>query len=298
MKPKSKKQPQRKPENVTYQAVVKQASAFLKEAGREGEMAERYLMDVNEWTLTDWIVKKNQSFPEAERMQYWDAMQKIVQEEWPYQYLTGRAWFYHYPFHVTPDTLIPRQETELLVSAVLKHIQKENISKTAKVLDIGTGSGAIAVTLKLECPTLNVTATDLSPAALVVAEENAHQLQSGAIDFRVGDLFEPVLGEMFDVIVSNPPYIAEDEIDVMGSDVLRHEPPQALFAKNHGYAIYWRILRKLKMYIRPGGYFLAECGYKQGPTLKEAFQSAFPKEEVTLISDYAGIERILVVHFD
>lgn len=279
----------------TYAAIVAEAAAFLEQAGREREIALNYLLDTQEWSFTDWIQHQRTEMPASERAAYREAIRTIVREVLPYQYATGQAWFYHYPFHVTPATLIPRQETEQLVDLVLKAIQTGRLAPTARVWDIGTGSGAIAVTLKRECDTLSVVASDVSAEALRVAKQNAHTLGSGNIDFRLGDLFAPVKGEQFDVIVTNPPYIAESERPYMGEDVLKHEPHSALFASQEGYAFYWRILAELAHYLAPGGYFLCECGFRQGATLKARFASAFPTWRVRLIDDYAGIPRVLVV---
>ncbi|MDO4670133.1 MAG: peptide chain release factor N(5)-glutamine methyltransferase [Aerococcus sp.] len=294
MKHKSNEE-QRKSEPCTYQAVVHQASAFLAAAGRDEEIAEYLLLDQQHWNLTEWITHQRQVMPPIEREHYETMIARIVDEMLPYQYVTGRAWFYRYSFQVNEATLIPRSETEELVRAVLEQIDTGTIPKTARVLDIGTGSGAIAITLKKECPTLSVVATDISSKALDVAKQNAERLVDGAIDFRCGDLFAPVSKDVFDVIVTNPPYIALDEREYMGVDVLKHEPKQALFADEEGYAIYWRLLQEMSEHLKPTGWSFAECGFRQGKTIQSRFQQSFPKRSVELIKDYAGIERIVVM---
>ena len=148
----------------------------------------------------------------------------------PIQYITGETEFYGLPFRVTPDVLIPRPETEHLVE---KAIELAFNFANLRIVDVGTGSGAIAVALADKLPKASITATDISSRALALAAENAKR-NGASIRFRVGDLFEPVDGERFQIIVSNPPYAATTDRDSLDVEVRDYEPAQALFAGEDG----------------------------------------------------------------
>jgi len=198
--------------------------------------------------------------------------------------------FYGREFRVTPATLIPRQETEELVEWIL-----ETTTDTAiRVLDVGTGSGAIALSLAAERPNWQLTATDISAAAVQVAQTNAQRLNVD-VTFKVGDLLAPVMGQRFDIIVSNPPYIDRTELPEMDESVKRYEPQGALFAANHGLAFYQRFAAELRDYLVPDGQFFAEIGYRQGPAVREIFQTALPTATVTIKADIDGHDRMVRV---
>lgn len=207
----------------------------------------------------------------------------------PVQYALGHAAFYGREFQVDRRVLIPRQETEELVDWVLRDHPK---ATTQSVLDIGTGSGAIAVTIAAERPTWDVTASDISSEALEVAQANAKQY-APQVGFLQSDLFENIKGQ-YDVIINNPPYIAEDERAVMDESVLNFEPDQALFAEDQGLAIYEAIAPELLAHLKPNGEAYFEIGYQQGPALVDLF-SQLPATQVTLQQDMSGHDRMLKV---
>ena len=204
----------------------------------------------------------------------------------PVAYLTGRREFYGREFRVTPDVLIPRPDTETLVEAALGKLA---LKSRAEVLDLGTGSGCIAVTLSLERPAARVTAVDLSQSALRVAHENAEAL-GARIDFLQGTWFGPLGERQFDLIVSNPPYIAADDPHLQRGD-LRFEPAMALAAGKDGLDEIRRIVTAAPGYLKSGGWLLFEHGHDQAGACRDLLLSTgFGK--LASLADLAGIPRV------
>ncbi len=187
----------------------------------------------------------------------------------PMAYLLGTREFYGRPFRVNEQVLIPRPETELLVETVLDCLHGQ---ATPAVLDLGTGSGAIAVTLALEAPHANVSASDVSPAALAVARDNAAQLNA-AVTFIESDWWQALPPQRFDVIVSNPPYIAAGDPHLQQGD-LRFEPPQALTDDADGLSAYREIIAHASGYLQAGGWLWLEHGYDQAAAVRELLEQA------------------------
>jgi release factor glutamine methyltransferase len=198
----------------------------------------------------------------------------------PTQYITGRQEFYGREFRVTPDVLIPRPETEHLVEAALAR-------SAETILDIGTGSGAIAVTLALETKA-RVVATEVSLAALQIARQNAHTLNA-QIDFVACDLGAALANESFDLVVSNPPYIAARDRSSLQPEVRDHEPALALFAGEDGLAIYHRLIPEAQRLLRPGGWLMIELG--DAVAVREM---CIDWTGVEIVNDLAGIPRVLI----
>ncbi len=204
----------------------------------------------------------------------------------PVAYILGSREFYGREFAVTPAVLIPRPETELLVDWALGKAKRE---EAPRILDLGTGSGCIAVTLALELPRSRVTAVDLSKAALAVAAGNAGRL-GARVDFRHGDWFSAVAGEGFDMIVANPPYVAEGDGHLAEGDV-RFEPRSALAAGSDGLDDIRRIVGTASGHLEPEGWLAVEHGWDQGEKCAEIFhQSHFC--DVVQIIDLSGTIRI------
>ena len=205
----------------------------------------------------------------------------------PMAYLVGEREFMGHGFRVTPDVLIPRPDTELLVETAVVLLQGK---PGAQVLDLGTGSGAIAVSIALACPHVQVTATDCSAEALAVARGNARAL-GAKVHFRQGDWYEALPeGERFDVIVSNPPYIASGDAHLVQGD-LRFEPRGALTDGGNGLADLASIVAGAAARLSPGGSLWLEHGWDQAGTVRDMLvQSGF--DNVASRMDLAGIERI------
>jgi release factor glutamine methyltransferase len=208
----------------------------------------------------------------------------------PMQYIFGEAEFYRLPFRVTPDVLIPRPETEHAVEKVLELAAKFS---NPRIVDVGTGSGAIAIALAHEVPDAVVTATDLSAAALSVARESA---QRNGVEDRVrfleGDLLEPVVREQFDIVVSNPPYVPEADRESLAVEVREYEPGQALFAGADGLDVYERLILQAYAALASGGYLVLEIGYGQEPPVGALLGEA-GFENVEFSPDLRGIPRVV-----
>ena len=276
--------------NSTYREVLKWASSFLEASGKEGIAAERLLMERQQWNRTDFVLHLNEEMPSEIKRQLIEDVAEHGGGR-PIQHILGYEWFYDLKLKVTHDTLIPRPETEEIVDKFLQQTKQDD---SLKVLDIGTGTGAIAIVAKKQRPNDDVTGTDLSPKALAVAKENA-EANGVAVRFLEGDLTAPVKDEKFDVILSNPPYIGEHEKNVMDQSVLDYEPPMALFAENDGLFIYQRLAKELPRLLNPNGKIYLEIGYQQGEAVKELFQKAFPEALVQIEKDLSGLDRLISV---
>jgi release factor glutamine methyltransferase len=220
----------------------------------------------------------------------------------PIQYLTGTQEFYGLNLRVTRDTLIPRPETELLVEAVLHWLTAHPHLRSPRILDIGTGTGAIALALAAHLPHANITATDFYPAPLSIAEHNAARLDLGhRITFLQSDLLTAphfATAPPFDVIVSNPPYVSLYEAATMPEEVLQHEPHTALFAGPHGLDIYRRLIPAAHAALKPEGLLALEFGFGQLDALRTLFEKPAngPWENLRFQNDYAQIPRIALAN--
>ncbi len=204
----------------------------------------------------------------------------------PLQYLTGTQEFFGLLFEVSPDVLIPRPETEHLIEAVLERFERE---ANPRIVDVGTGSGAMAVAIAHALPRSRVTAVDLYPSALEIARRNAER--HGVIDritLLQSDLLATVGITEFDVVVSNPPYIAEGE--VLEPQVANYEPRSALYAGPTGLEIYQRLIPQARTVLKPRGWLIMEIGYGQDPALRALLRGW---HEVSFIPDLQGIPRVV-----
>jgi len=276
-------------EAQTYAEVLDWASSFLREIRHSSFVAEWLMRERLDWSKTDLIMHYNNEMPTDQKDQFEKDFKRFLKGE-PMQHIIGHDWFYHRKFKITPDTLIPRPETEAWLDRVIKLLPDEPL----KVLDLGTGSGVLGITQKLERPQDEVTATDISEAALTVAQENAQALKAD-VTFKLGNLFKPLEQTQFDLILCNPPYISESETDVMDQSVIDYEPKEALFAKDDGLAFYQKMARHLTDYVTPKARVFLEIGYTQGEAVSQLFRQAFPKADVDLWQDFNGQDRVVAI---
>ena len=260
----------------------------LEAVGEEPEALSFVYRGLKQWDLTHFVLQLRQEVSEEDAELLAHAFSQLKNHQ-PAQYILGYEDFHGLRFQVDERVLIPRPETEELVDLILA----ENPSTELKVLDIGTGSGAISVSLKKSCPLWQVTASDLSVDALELAQENA-KLNQVAISFVQSDVFENISGS-FDIIVSNPPYISENDKDEVGVNVLASEPKMALFADEEGLAIYRQIIEEADRYLTPSGKLYFEIGYKQGMDLKKLLSLHFPDKRVRVLKDQFGQDRMVVM---
>ena len=280
------------------------ASSFLKEHGREENVAQIALGFVLGMDRVQLLANLRQELTEDEWREFKQLILKHVDGE-PIQYLIGYEEFYGRKFLVNPNVLIPRPETEELVFGILERVNNrfkvggvENGVSRLDCVDIGTGSGAIAVTLKLEMPELNVTATDISVGALVVAENNAKRL-GAEIRFVEGDLLTPFIGkERFDIIVSNPPYIPLAVRKDLSDVVKDHEPESALFGGLDGLVLYRKMIGQLPKVIKEKALIGFEIGYDQGVAVSNLLKEQFPLAEIEVVQDINGKDRMVFAYVE
>ena len=266
-------------------------SDFEEELIRQGEEAESLSFvyrSLKNLSFTDFVFALQQEVTKEEELFVEEIYQQLVTHK-PAQYIIGHADFYGMQLKVDERVLIPRPETEELVEIILDENHEENLS----VLDIGTGSGAIALALAKARPDWSVTAADISQEALELASENAKN-QNLQIFLKKSDCFTEI-SEKYDIIVSNPPYISREDESEVGLNVLYSEPHLALFADEDGLAIYRRIAEDAKDYLKDGGKIYLEIGYKQGQSVPELFRKHFPEKRVRTLKDQFGQDRMVVV---
>lgn len=214
----------------------------------------------------------------------------------PIQYITGETEFYGLTFKVSRAVLIPRPETEHLVEKVIEIAggpEKQSIAEE-RIVDVGTGSGAIAVALASQLPAAQVHATDTSAAALAVARGNAERNGvANRVTFQEGDLLAPVSGEQFDLVVSNPPYVPERDRESLSIEVRDYEPAQALFAGPDGLDVYRRLIPAAFEVLTPGGFIALEIGFGQQEAVGELLANA-RFENIEFTKDLQGIPRVAV----
>lgn len=210
----------------------------------------------------------------------------------PVAYITGHKEFWTFALEVNKDVLIPRPDTEVIVEETLNICRTQNFSKP-RILDIGTGSGAIALALAKELPQAQIVATDVSPAVLDVARKNARSLGLiKQIEFLKGNLFEPV-GGIFDIIVSNPPYISDQEYQDLPAGVKDYEPREALWAGQTGVEFYEKLIYHSKNHLKENGWLLLEIGARQEASVRKIMEDYGNYDSIGVRNDYAGMPRVI-----
>jgi release factor glutamine methyltransferase len=248
-----------------------------------------YLLLEKKLHLTKTDILSGKSIMNPTPNELYNAIERLNQHE-PIQYILGTAQFYGRWFQVNTSVLIPRPETELLVHEVIKRAKPSQ--NNLQILDIGTGSGCIAITLALEIPESKVTAMDISEGALACAHQNADHLHA-AIRFQKSDILKDEIETKFDLIVSNPPYIAVDEKVSMNRNVVEHEPHLALFAPEQDpLAFYKAIALKSKSALLPGGSVWVEINQRYGNEVKNIFD-VLGFKHTQIIKDLDSKDRIV-----
>lgn len=254
-------------------------------ARRDADLLLRHLLKLERAAL---LVRWREILDAREAAHYQELLQRRLAGE-PVQYITGEAEFYGLPLQVSRDVLIPRPETEHVVE---KAVALAGGFSRPRIVDVGTGSGAIALALARELPQASVTAVDVSKPALEIAKENARRNGvSNRIRFTHGDLLAPVAGEQFDLVVSNPPYVATSDRDTLDVEVREYEPPIALFAGQDGLSIHRRLIWQAHDVLISGGFIVLEIGYNQAEAVS-ALLLAEGFDGVELTPDLQGIARV------
>lgn len=276
---------------LTLNEALQEASFFLQQADWRPDLARQYWMDLFDQDLTGLVKQLHQPLTQAQYDRYFEALERLVAGE-PIQYIAGFAYFMDAKYRVSPACLIPREETQGLVERALANIP---IDQVITVVDMGTGSGIIAIEIKKARPHARVIGVDLSPEALVIARENA-RFHGVEVEWLQSDFFKDLATDLLiNVFVSNPPYIDQAELKLMDPWVLEHEPHLALFAEEQGLASYQVMSAYLPQYLHPSGAAFFEIGYSQGKIVKSIFQAAFPHAKVLVDQDYLGKDRYVSV---
>ncbi len=280
-------------------------------AGRDADALAIYVLGKSHAWLA---ANRGEEFPAEQINPYRESLERRLRGE-PLQYITGETEFYGLPFVVTPDVLIPRPETEHLVEKAIEiataldssvtgldfsraesHRKQDWASAPAgflRIVDVGTGSGAIAVALARHLPAAQITALDISQPALRIARQNAGcNGVSGSIRFLQGDLLEPLNGEWFDMIVSNPPYVPTPDQDSLAVEVRDYEPALALFAGQDGLDIYRRLIPAAYPLLAPGGFLLLEIGQGQSEAVGTLLENA-GFGQIEFVPDLQSIPRVV-----
>lgn len=276
--------------SLTIKEALQRASLQLREAGlpQPRREAEALLVAATGNALA-WLYAHGEELLHEEK-RYFDWVQRRGRGE-PYAYLAGEREFMGLPFHVTPDVLIPRPETELLAEETARAYAGQ---KAPRILEIGTGSGAVAVTLAVLLPHARITAVDFSAAALAVAEKNAarHGVLE-RIQLLQGDLYAPVAGQAFDAVVSNPPYIPSAQVRQLDITVKNFEPHLALDGGPDGCTFYRRLVNELPLLAAPPALLAFEVGMDQAKQVRSLCRGAGYKKTCQ-VQDLAGIPRVIL----
>jgi release factor glutamine methyltransferase len=240
------------------------------------------------YTQFDWVV------PQAQLEQLRALIKRAGAHE-PVAYLVGKTEFYSLELEIGPDCLIPRPETELLVQHAVEALRMRTGEQ--EVLDLCTGSACIAVALAKNHNQSHITASDISEPTLKTAQRNVqkHNLIE-RIELRQGDLFEPVTGQVFDMIVSNPPYVSDSEYEKLEQNVKAFEPRLALHAGPKGLDLYERMLDQIDGFLNPEGTLMLEIGSTQGPALQAMLAQQGLFEEIQILKDFQGHDRVVVAN--
>lgn len=279
--------------------VLNEATRFLKShhiTNARGNAAQllSYVLGLQRIQL---YLKFEQSLSENERNTYKQLLRRRAQQE-PLQYITGLTEFMSLPFNVQSKVLIPRPETEILVEKTIDQIQQKfSQDKTVKCLDIGTGSGNIAVSLAYHLKNVSIIAIDVNKDVLSVAEENAEINQVGEhIEFILLNIMDEngveKIGGQFDVVISNPPYVSEEAYKRLPAEVREYEPKQALDGGQDGLRFYRQIQQMLPKLLKKEGMALFEIGADQADRVNAIFSESFG-DHITVFQDYAQRDRVI-----
>lgn len=286
---------------MTIKDAVKWGKEELEKANIENAEYDSFelLSAINGMTKTFYFINGNALISEEVKQQFEESIEKR-KNHIPLQHILGKAYFYGLEFNVNENVLIPRQDTEVLVGEVIKLSKPED-----NILDMCTGSGCIAISLGKNIKDSTVLGIDISLKALEVANSNKELNQADNVSFINGDLFTAIKGGeitenyvpeeqyLFDIIVSNPPYIPTGTIDELQDEVKLHDPIIALDGKEDGLAFYREITEKSKYFLKEDGYLCYEIGYDQGDSVSDIMRE-YEFRDVRVIKDLAGLDRVVI----
>lgn len=281
---------------ATYRKVLQQARQRLYEAGQGEQAAQLLMLELANMEAHNLYMEYDEPVDPGLLTRFEEGICRMEKGE-PLGHVLGFEWFYGYRFTVNEDVLIPRPETEELVANILAGYDEHFGGQPAEAVDIGTGSGAIAIALAKEEPSIHVTASDISEAAIRVARQNALDFDAN-VDFLIGDMAEPFIekGIRADILISNPPYIPAHE--QMEHSVVDYEPHVALFGGEDGLHFYRRIFARAHLILKERAMMAFEMGYDQGERLSALAASYFPQARIEVLKDLSGKNRMLFVYIN
>ncbi|HLR54327.1 MAG TPA: peptide chain release factor N(5)-glutamine methyltransferase [Pseudogracilibacillus sp.] len=278
--------------------VLHWASSFLEKHGREASSAAVLLQHHLQIAPAEFYLKMQEYIAEEVRQAFMKDVKRHAETGIPVQHILGLAPFFGRDFVVNEDVLIPRFDTEVLIEQVMRCLEREADLSNFTLVDIGTGSGIIAITLKLAFPMMTVYATDISERALTVAKQNA-DLYKADIQWLQGDFLEPFMNQQLEanVIVSNPPYIDPNDRGTLQDTVKDYDPELALYAENHGLQAYQKIMEQtVRLNQQALRYLFFEIGYNQGEEVSSIIRTTYPASSVSVIQDLGGQDRVVAVN--
>jgi release factor glutamine methyltransferase len=280
--------------SMSYREALRWASSSLYEQQHYEKIAEWLLLSLTNWQRSELLLQMDQPVPAAQMTLYQSWIARVLSGE-PYQYVLGEHDFFGRAFHVSPAVLIPRPETELLVEQTIKHIKQLDLKKPIQGIDVGTGSGVIAITLCCELEGVEMIGVDISEQALQIAQQNCKRWNA-PIQLQHSDMLSEVLKQRkkLQLIVSNPPYIPEDNHEGLSAQVLQHEPHEALFAAEGGLLFYRTIIEQSQAVLQKPGLLAFEVGIGQAEQVKQLILQYYPEADCQMISDYQGIPRVVI----
>lgn len=277
---------------MTYQELLRKAEKRIKKVGLEVDVAKFLLMHYANLEVHDLYMKLEDNIEDEMIISAFESgLALYIDDKVPLQYITGIQPFYGYDFKVGRGVFIPRWETEELVERLIIHIDTYYEGESFKIVDLGTGSGCISVTLAKEVENSKVFATEISEDAYKIAQNNNERLNANVTILK-GSLFEPLKNEKFNVIVSNPPYIPDGE--AVGITVV-HEPSVALYGGVEGLDFYERIISEARNHILPGGLIAFEHAYNKNDELRAIAKKYFPNATINQYKDASGRDRFTFI---
>ena len=282
---------------ASYREVLKKAQVKMEAADRGEQAAFLYLLELTNKEAHNLYMEYDEEMPQAQIDEFEAGVERLAKGE-PLGHVLGFEWFYGYRFKVNEDVLIPRPETEELVAYILAAYDeyfKDTLNVTA--VDVGTGSGAIAVALKKEEPNIHILASDISEKACRIAKQNA-QDNDAVVEVLCGDMLEPLIERNIkvDILISNSPYIPSDE--AMEDSVVNYEPHVALFGGEDGLKFYRIIFEHAKKVLKDKAMMAFEMGYNQKEALSAEARKYFPDAKIEVIKDMSGKNRMLFIYLN
>ncbi len=250
------------------------------------------LRDVLDLSREEFLAQPNRGLSLSEARKFRRFIKRRSRHE-PVWYVTGKIEFFGHDFVVNKNVLVPRPETELLVETIV--VNSKRLKANSQILDIGTGSGAIILSLAKKIDG-DFFASDISSKALAIARKNRKKLGlEKKVIFKKGDLLFPWLGQKFDLIVANLPYVPHEDMSSLSFDLIHYEPRIALDGGNGGLDVYERFFKELPFFLNKKGMVYCEIGYEQGDKVKKMVKKVLPKAKITIWRDYSKTDRVAII---